>query len=48
MLEIVEERRLEKPEANMYQSIRANIPYDMEDKTQRYGITSLKLRKPLE
>jgi hypothetical protein len=48
VLEIVEERRLEKPEANMYQSIRANIPYDMEDKTQRYGITSLKFRKPLE
>ena len=48
VLEIVEERRLEKPEANMYQSIRANIPYDMKDKTQRYGITSVKFRKPLE
>ena len=48
VLEIVEERRLEKPEANMYQSIRANIPYDMEDKTQRYGITSLKFRKSLK
>jgi len=48
VLEIVEERRLEKPEANMYQSIRANIPYDMDDKTERYGITSLKFRKPLE
>ena len=48
VLEIVEERRLEKPEANMYQSIRANVSYDMEDKTQRYGITSLKFRKPLE
>ncbi len=48
VLEILEERRLEKPEPNMYQSIRANIPYDMENKTQRYGITSLKFRKPLE
>jgi len=47
-LEIMEERHLEKPEANVYQSIRANIPYDMEDKTQRYGITSVKFRKPLE
>ena len=48
VLEIVEEQRLEKPVANMYQSIRANVSYDMEDKTQRYGITSLKFRKPLE
>ena len=48
VLEIVEERRLEKSVPNMYQSIRANIPYDMKDKTQRYGITSVKFRKPLE
>ena len=48
VLEIVEEQRLEKPVANMYQSIRSNIPYDMENKTQRYGVTSLKFRKPLE
>ena len=48
VLEIVEEQRLEKPVTNMYQSIRANIPYDMEDKIQRYGVTSLKFRKPLE
>ena len=47
-LEIVNEQRFEKSVPNMYQSIRANIPYDMEDKTQRYGITSLKFRKSLK
>ena len=48
VLEIVEEQRFEKPVANMYQSIRTNTPYDMENKAHRYGVTSLKFRKPLE
>ena len=48
VLEIVEERRFEKPEPNMYQSVRSNILYDMDDKTYRYGIASVKFRKQLQ
>ena len=48
VLEIVEERRFEKPEPNMYQSVRSNILYDMDDKTDRYGIASVKFRKQLQ
>ena len=45
-LEVVEERRFEKDEAGVYQSVTAAVPYDEADPTPRYGVLSATLRKP--
>ena len=43
--EILEERRFEKSDPGMYQSIRSDVSYDMDDPAERYGIISVKFRK---
>ena len=45
-LEVVEERRFEKDEAGVYQSVTAAVPYDESDPTKRYGVLSARLQKP--
>ena len=45
-LEIVEERHFEKSEPGIYQSIDANIAYNHDDPTERYGIVAVKFSKP--
>lgn len=43
--ELLEERHFEKKANGMYESITENIPYNHEDKTERYGVLSAKFRK---
>jgi ubiquinone/menaquinone biosynthesis C-methylase UbiE len=44
--EIIDERHYEKRSKGMYESIFQDIPYDHSDKSPRYGILSVKARKP--
>ncbi|MGB2600017.1 MAG: class I SAM-dependent methyltransferase [Candidatus Omnitrophota bacterium] len=44
-LKIAEEKHYERPVNGMYQSIRAGIPYDHSNKSNRYGILSAKFVK---
>ena len=44
-LKLVEEKHYEKSENGMYESIKANIPFDYLNRTKRYGILSAKFIK---
>ncbi len=45
--ELVDEKQYEQSERGMYDSIRAEVPYDHDDKSLRYGIISAKFVKRL-
>ena len=38
--EILEERRFEKSDPGMYQSIRSDVSYDMDDPAERYDLAA--------
>lgn len=46
-LQLVEEKRYEQTAKGMYDSIRADIPYNYGDPSKRYGILSAKFTKPM-
>lgn len=45
-LEVLDERHYEKGERGMYTSITDAVPFDHNDARQRYGVLSVKFRKP--
>ncbi len=46
-LELLGERRYERTERGIYQSIEAGLEYDLSDDSERYGVLSAKFAKPL-
>jgi ubiquinone/menaquinone biosynthesis C-methylase UbiE len=47
-LQLVEEKRFEKGEGGVYNSLRRAVPYDGADPRQRYGILSAKFQRPAQ